>query len=1430
MSNLFISHSSRDNQAAKDLQGRLAGKGHRSVFLDLDPEAGIQAGVSWERTLYTKLRACRAVVALCSDSYLRSQWCFAEIALARMEGKEIFALQIEPWSEGTEMPSILTEDQFIDLRTNAEVGYRRLWNGFKVKGIVPAEQRDWRPNDPPYPGLRAFRAEDAPIFFGRESEVLEGTELLNQVVRQGHPRLVMVLGSSGSGKSSLVRAGIVPQLKLDRKQWTVVPPFRPGAAPMRELSIALSDAFGVAEAPLGWEEIYRWLEDDAEKTEAAVGAEATEVPTPAAARERLRQALEIIEGELSAAGEHLMNSVRDLRAYLDQQPEDALAGGVRLEANTLVDLGLRLRMAVRALEAPVVLVIDQFEELLGHDADHPATKFLSMLRAALDVETSPFLIIGTMRSDFLGLLQAAPPLQGLGRKSLSVGPMSREDMRQIIEEPAKLGQIELEKGLSDLLLDDTRTSDALPLLAFILRNMWDRYRGDRLLEIREYKELGGLQGAIALVAEETYQAALDRQADKTARDRVAREIRDAFLSMARPAAEGAGWSRNPVQWDQLSPTVQPLLEPFVDPQRLLVKRENGTVEVAHEALFRSWDTLSRWLDQNAEALHLLHEIQIEAAKWNCADQSSKCEYLWAGGRLARAQELRDGGVLALEDLDHSFVRASVRAERAAAEAEEARRQRELRRTRIFAGVVGAAFLVAVGLGLVTWNARNKAAEQAAVAQARTAVNLLASQPIHGLINAIEAADPKRIFSFTKRELHPEIQRALIATLQLARAGRMERTELRGHKSWAGDVGFHPQSDDARIVSADDYGVVLLWKLDGQQTGASFDGHKTKIEELAVSPDGAFITTVGPQGLLISDWDGKAVGEPLPGAALNDGETEFEAVAISPDSRIIAAGDNKGDIYLWDIKESGNQPAKFSARDAPRMDQEIAGLAFHPDGKWLASAGDRGSVKLWSRDGRLLTKFEGHTDFVNAVAFTPDGKYLLSASDDQTIRRWSLKPVANLDEHEDQNHGQVEDTVLFLGHDNQILSIAVSPDGELIASGGEDRTIRLWNIHGKSVAPPLLGHKGPIFAVNFSPDGKTLASASSDLTVRLWNLPPVATSHAGSVYGIAVTPDGSTIASSGAPSGVRLWDASLNPLKGSETFTDHDEWSGRVAFLQDGQTILSYGGDGQLLLSDRTGKKQGQVGPHGSDGQGLAIGPDGQVIASSGFDGELRVWNRQRKLPYKAVVEDGELNAVAISPDGPNGKLIAVAGDEGVIRFYTTEGEPFETIMPIKAHSEGINSLFFSRDGRYLVSGGRDRAIVVHDLTGAEDTVEIKGHDDVVSTAQFFMDGKFIVSGSEDTTVRIWRRDGTAVGVPFPEHTDWVLWLAVDDANKRVYTAGKEGTIRRWDLSYLDQSPDDWLAEACSLLASHSIDAEVSVKARGICTAHAVDARRPGATD
>ena len=149
MSTIFISHSSKDNTIAKELERRLAEQNHHSVFLDLDPEKGIVAGQSWERTLYRKLRSCRAVVALCTESYLKSHWCFAEIALARMENKHIFALLAEALTDDNLLPSILTEKQFIDLTKGREEGYLRLWSGLEEIDLLGVS-REWKSNQSPY--------------------------------------------------------------------------------------------------------------------------------------------------------------------------------------------------------------------------------------------------------------------------------------------------------------------------------------------------------------------------------------------------------------------------------------------------------------------------------------------------------------------------------------------------------------------------------------------------------------------------------------------------------------------------------------------------------------------------------------------------------------------------------------------------------------------------------------------------------------------------------------------------------------------------------------------------------------------------------------------------------------------------------------------------------------------------------------------------------------------------------------------------------------------------------------------------------------------------------------------------------------------------------------------------------------------------------
>jgi hypothetical protein len=242
MTAIFISHSSSDRARAEAMRDRLQAQGHGSLFLDFDPESGIRAGAAWEQTLYRRLGQCQAVVALITPAWLDSKWCFAEVVQARAAGKPVFPVQVEPCPQAP----VLADIQHIDLMVDPEDGYRRLALGLRDRGLDPSRIFPWDPaaGRPPYPGLLAFQKEDAAVFFGRNREVLEGLETLEQLRHRGRdaPRLLLLFGASGSGKSSLARAGLLPRLEREPASWLILPPLIPGARPFERLAEALAEA------------------------------------------------------------------------------------------------------------------------------------------------------------------------------------------------------------------------------------------------------------------------------------------------------------------------------------------------------------------------------------------------------------------------------------------------------------------------------------------------------------------------------------------------------------------------------------------------------------------------------------------------------------------------------------------------------------------------------------------------------------------------------------------------------------------------------------------------------------------------------------------------------------------------------------------------------------------------------------------------------------------------------------------------------------------------------------------------------------------------------------------------------------------------------------------------------------------------------------
>lgn len=544
MSAIFISHSSKDNDRAAELRELLEKQGHRSIFFDYDPEQGIPAGREWEKELYAQLRSCQAVIVLCSSDSMKSMWCFAEITHAKALGKQIFPLKVGDCVINT----VLTSHQALDLTANPDDAYKRLWRGLKTAGLDPASVFDWDGRRPPYPGLMAFQEKDAAIFFGRESEVQKGLELLNRLRQFGGARTVMVLGASGSGKSSLVRAGIVPRLRRDNDRWLVVSPFRPGKEPLRELAVSLAEALG--------------------RNGAAANADG-------------------IHGLLKA-----------------EKPMDA--------AEALIGYAKDIRIAAGHREAMVVLVIDQTEELLtyGVETGRGAHQFLSVLDAASSAPGSPLMTIATLRSDFLGDLQVHPATRSLAFEHLQLGPLPKERLVKVIEGPAEMAALRLERGLTEEMIKDTQTDDALPLLAFTLRELYEKYGDDKVLHVKDFREkLGGLAGSVAKAAEAVYEAKLLAPEQQT-------DLRRAFRTLVRVNEEGK-YMRQSAARSDLPSSILDLLERFVQ-ARLLVARGDGknqVLEVAHEAIFRSWERLRSWLDEDREFLLWQQRLRGRAQGW-----------------------------------------------------------------------------------------------------------------------------------------------------------------------------------------------------------------------------------------------------------------------------------------------------------------------------------------------------------------------------------------------------------------------------------------------------------------------------------------------------------------------------------------------------------------------------------------------------------------------------------------------------------------------------------------------------------------------------------------------------------------------------------------------------------------------------------------------
>ncbi|WP_346294132.1 NB-ARC domain-containing protein [Sphaerothrix gracilis] len=473
---------------------------------------------------------------------------------------------------------------------------------------------------------------------------------------------------------------------------------------------------------------------------------------------------------------------------------------------------------------------------------------------------------------------------------------------------------------------------------------------------------------------------------------------------------------------------------------------------------------------------------------------------------------------------------------------------------------------------------------------------------------------------------------------------------------------------------------------------------------------------------------------------------------------------------------------------------VVSVSFNPDGSLLATGDVDGKICLWRvSDNQQVLAWKGHTGWIWSVSFSPDGKTLASCSHDSLIRLWDVQNInfepshpANLTKASDSNHFPEACLKTLRGHSSRIWTIAFSPNGQLLASGSDDQTIRLWNAQDGTCLTVLQGHTGGITSVRFSPNGLMLASASEDSSIRLWDVDRRTTlktlqGHTSWVWAVAFAPqrdannpDGQTLASGSDDRTIRLWEVATGTCR--KTLQGHSDWITSLSFSPNGQMLASSSEDGSVRLwSMQDGTCFKLLQGHSSCVWAVAFNPDGQTLASSSADLSVRLWNVQDGTCLKTF--QGRANGVRSVSFSPDGSILASGSYDALVRLWDWRQETCSKALP--GHTNWIWAVAFHPNGQIAASASEDQTIRLWDVNDGNCYQTLQGHTSWVCSVSFSPDGQLLASGSHDDSVRLWDvRDGTCLRI-LHGHTGWVWSVALD---RHILASGSnDQTVRLWDV-------------------------------------------------